>query len=469
MNEKVWRILFVDDDESKRNEAVETFNLLKDKIIKSSSSELQVVTRSKPLEALDELKKDLFDLLILDVKQDQTAEDVENYQAGRIAFEEIKASRFIPVIFYTGLPDEVCDLESPTVRIVEKTRGLVEVVEEAIKIFESGIPAINRGMFNLLEDMKKNYFWTFIEEYGKYHGGCLPDISTLSYLSARRLANFMTGAEGIKKLVENIERWGDTLNINEPESKVNPLRYYIIPSLAKTPRTGDIYTRLDKQNCYWVVLSPTCDLVNKKISKVLLAACHLLEDQPEFKAYREAVISGKGVSRKQKSLEALLANNRSREHGARDAFFFLPSALTLPNLIVDFRELATCTAEDLDPENTRAFQRVFSLDSPFAESLLSRYIQFSGRVGMPDLYFEGILKKMQTEFSVGAGEFSNLEEKFPAPEHSKSLTDKDDSLFNESIIDERLESIKKDIDSKVEEQLSNSPKALRDIGLDEDK
>jgi CheY-like chemotaxis protein len=395
---KKWRILFVDDDESFCKQAFDLFNDCKDEIVNIDDGDLEIITCTRPSQAFEELQKQLFDLIILDVKQNQTEDEEENEQAGRIAFDAIKASRFVPVIFYTGLPDQVRDLESPTVRIVEKTAGILEVIEEARKIFESGIPAINRGLIRLLEEVQRNYLWSFTEEYGKYHNGSLPDGATLSYLLTRRLAAFVSGAEGITQLAQNIKDWGVQMEVAEAQSKVNPLRCYIMPSLASTPRTGDIYKHDNQQgSAYLIVLSPTCDLVHGKIKQVLMASCRSLEEQQEFRSWKKELERNsdpKKIDEKLSSLKALISNNRDKRYGLRDAAFFLPAALGLPNLIVDFRDLITLKAEELDPANPKSLRRIASLDSPFAESLLSRYIQFSGRIGTPDLHIDGILHSL---------------------------------------------------------------------------
>jgi len=405
-----WRILFVDDEDQFRKQASELFDAYKDEFITTDGGDLQLIPYERPSQAFEELEKQLFDLIILDVKQNQTDDDEENEQAGRQAFEAIRNSRFIPVIFYTGLPDLVRDLESPTVRIVEKTEGLIKVIEEAKNIFQSGIPAINRGMIRLLEEVQKNYLWTFCEDYSELHGGELPDVSTLSYLLARRLSAFVSGVEGITRLVENVKELGFDVEVDGIERRVNPLRCYIMPSLAQTPRTGDVYTNITNEKPqYWIVLSPTCDLVNRKINQVLLAHCQLLENQREYIDWRDAHLSSKKTDKKLKTLQALLYNNRDKQHGLRDASFFLPAALNLPNLVVDFRNLTTLSIENLDPFKQDKYKRIASLDSPFAESLLSRFIQFSGRIGTPDLHLDGILQKLRQDFSASTENAANTD------------------------------------------------------------
>ena len=83
---------------------------------------------------------------------------------------------------------------------------------------------------------------------------------------------------------------------------------------------------------------------------------------------------------KKKKLKSLLSNNRSNGHQP-ERFYFLPGALDLPDLVVDFQQLVTLPREQMEED----LKRLASLDSPFAETLLTRFSRYFGRLGTPDL------------------------------------------------------------------------------------
>ena len=86
-------------------------------------------------------------------------------------------------------------------------------------------------------------------------------------------------------------------------------------------------------------------------------------------------------------------SKRRDRHNQRDSqserFFFLPGALSLPDLVVDFQQLMA-----LQREHLSGLERLVSLDSPFAEALLVRFTRYFGRLGTPDLDVAVLLQRL---------------------------------------------------------------------------
>lgn len=97
-----------------------------------------------------------------------------------------------------------------------------------------------------------------------------------------------------------------------------------------------------------------------------------------------------------KELASLLTNNRVS--GQAERFYFLPGTLTLPNLVVDFQQLATLSCGGLDN-----LKRSASLDSPFAETLLARFTCYFGRLGTPDFEVEAVVSRLQSAVDKNEG------------------------------------------------------------------
>ena len=167
------------------------------------------------------------------------------------------------------------------------------------------------------------------------------------------------------------------------------MQYYVIPPIEPAPLCGDVYHgQVGEIQSHWVLLTPSCDLVTgrEKAELVLLARCLLLTEQVEYQQWRDSLpappraINGK--------LQDLLRNNRRDSQAER--FFFLPGALSLPDLLVDFQQLVT-----LQRDRMGRLERLTSLDSPFAEALLARFSRYFGRLGTPDLDVTVLLQRLQ--------------------------------------------------------------------------
>ena len=115
----------------------------------------------------------------------------------------------------------------------------------------------------------------------------------------------------------------------------------------------------------------------EKADWVLFARCLLLIEQPEFQKWREGQPQ---LTKTPAEIEALLRNNRRGKGIQPDRFHFLPGAITLPDVIVDFQQLAVLPWSRVDD-----LERLASLDSPFAEAVLSRFARYFGRLGTQTL------------------------------------------------------------------------------------
>jgi hypothetical protein len=227
--------------------------------------------------------------------------------------------------------------------------------------------------------------WDFVAPNWETFGGS-SDRSGLAHLLARRLALSLSG-DGVEKLAA---RLGD------PEAApsgglVEPMRYYVLPPVEQTPLAGDIYEgAIGEISGHWVLLTPSCDLANEPVKAefVLLARCIPLEDQPEYEAWLAKLPAPSNTVVDE--IKRLLRN--SRKLGQADRVFFLPAALTLPNLIIDFQQIEKIRADDL-----AALDRVASLDSPFAEALVARFTRYFGRVGTPDLNVDAVMGRLRRE------------------------------------------------------------------------
>jgi CheY-like chemotaxis protein len=368
-----WQILFVDDDEDTCRQVKE---FLEDEPVTGTDGCLHIETCTDFDKALDILDTYRFDLLILDVRLGAHDIPAPQEEMGRKTLAAIQQRRFVPVVFYTGLPHLVRDLETSLIQVVEKTYSLSRLLIAIQSVFDTRLPAVHRALISHLETVQRDYMWEFVAKHWEQFGDT-SDRTALAYLLARRLAMSLSGSD-VQRLAQEM---GGPLATVVAEDHIHPMQYYVMPPVNPLPLTGDIYCgQVGEQVGYWVLLTPSCDLVWGKAEWVLLARCVLLTEQTEYQDWKSNPSTGK------KRLESLLKNNRRKQP---ERSYLLPGALVLPDLVVDFQQLVALQRGRLD-----SLERIASLDKPFAESLTARFTRYFGRLGTPDLDVQFILSRL---------------------------------------------------------------------------
>lgn len=371
--EIVWRVLCVDDDEYI---GAQVKDYLSSEIM-APGSRTEVETLNNFEGALATLESQHFDILILDVRLGRPESDIEaDDEAGPLTLRSIQEKRFLPVIFYTGLPQKVEHLQSSLIKVVEKTEGVGTLFDKMKDIFETGLPEVNRAILRHVQQVQRDYMWNFVgPQWQKI--SATEDRAGLAYLLARRLAMSLSGPN-----IQELMRALGASSAPAPEAgKVHPMQYYIMPAINATLLAGDIMKFAIGENTeYWIVLTPSCDLEQKKAEYIKFARCVLLNDQKEYVEFMENKQDGNIRGR----LKGLLTNNRQKVQA--DRFHYLPGTLYLPHLVIDFQQTRTLPLEDVNVTH-----RVASLDSPFAEAVVVRYTRYTGRLGTPDIDVDGIM------------------------------------------------------------------------------
>ncbi len=356
-----WRVLIVEDDVEIGNTLVEAIES-PDWLNQDNQFVAQLVTSFEG--ALVELDRSRFDLLVLDLKEGTHAigDGEEEAKPGLRVLERLRAIRFVPVVFYTGLPEFVDNLKSPFVRVVEKTEGYERVRAEIAELIATKLPGLARH----LEEQQRQYFWEFVE---KHLPGDLRDGSVdLAHLMARRLAASLR-AEFSR--VASAAMGGE----QPGENMIHPMEFYILPPVQQFWMSGDL-VKMKETTDHFAVLTPTCDFVNDKAEFVILAKCLPLTVCAEYVTWKgpnaPPTFQGSDVK-----LQSLIRDNRAGQTGR---FMFFPGTSEFPDFVVDLQQLSTVTKEE-----QLGFDRVASLDSPFAEKLVSLFARYYGRIGTPNL------------------------------------------------------------------------------------
>jgi CheY-like chemotaxis protein len=371
------QIVHVDDDEESLEQARE---FLQGEEV-GDWGQPEVKSLQSFTEALGYLETHRVDLVILDVRlggyepPDTAPED----EQGVRTLGEIRARRFVPIVFWTGLPEQARHLEDPLVRILDKTVGLPALLDVVRRLFETRLPAVNRALVRLVEEEQRRYMWSFVAEHWDQlrEDG---DHRALAYLLARRLGRSLSG-HGIEQMAEELG-----VGPGRPAAgTIHATEMYIVPPLENTnPGVGDLFqeTIAPDTERWWLAVTPSCDLEWAKAEWVVLARCEHLEQDTRIQGWLQ-----EDSGDRRRKVENLIKNSVG---GQSDRHLFLPAAPTIPDLVVDFQRLHSVTRDELD-----AMRRIASLVSPFAEAMVSRFTRYFGRVGTDDLDVQAIMTRLR--------------------------------------------------------------------------
>jgi CheY-like chemotaxis protein len=363
-----WRFLIVEDNKDIVNQLTEIATTCVDE-----PDTVSVRICNKFSDAVELLSSEHFDLAILDLKDDGDPWfGNEDEPAGLKIFEVLKKTRFLPVIFYTAFAFKVKNLQTSFVRVLRKSEDdIIKVREEIRKVMATRLPSLARR----IEEVQRSYMWDFVSSHWQSFPGTAQQ-ADIAYLLARRLAIAMQAAAG--ELASNV---GGAQETPANAAKAHPMAMYVVPPMGPHPMAGDLVSDGTKEEpFFWVILTPSCDFAQRKMSHITLARCEKLSDRDEFKNWSE-----KKDEPSRTKLEQLIEDKRG------DRFKFLPGTFFVPDLVVDFQQLRS-----VEVDSFKQFKAVATLDSPFAESLVARFLRYFNRLGTPDIDKAIVMNRFQS-------------------------------------------------------------------------
>ncbi|WP_309398468.1 hypothetical protein [Cerasicoccus maritimus] len=368
-----WHFLVIEDDEEISTQVEQILETC----IEAPDS-VKVDVHDSFEDARHKLSTGKYDVIILDLKDeaDQYPE-VDEEPAGIYVFNELKKTRFTPVVFYTALAHKVRSEETTFVRVVEKTEGVAKLKQEVLAVMETRLPVLSRRV----EEIQRGYMWDFVSKnWSEFE---TPDEhADFAYLLARRLA--LSLQREARKMARTMG--GRSITLADPNN-VHPMELYVRPPISQKRLAGDILKGSINgadHSTYWLVLTPSCDFEQAgRLEGVIVAECIPLESAPEYVNWRAKNDGAEGA------LKSLIGDNRQDMQSER--YKFLPGTYFLPNLIVDFQRLQSVSPAVID-----SLEVVSSLDSPFAEAVLARFSRYFGRLGTPDIDKRVILSRLSS-------------------------------------------------------------------------
>ena len=401
-----WRVLVVDDNADIRA-AIKAW--LENEPVSGDGSTCIVDEEPSFAEALQRIEGTQYDLVILDIRDDSLAQefdpesldgdDATPADVGVAIAKEIRARRFAPIIFWTAVPQYAGDSNIPFVTVLSKTGEPESLVDAVKSVFQSGLPAIHRALLGHVETVTRDFMANFVEQNWQAMGSAERKGDMAHLLSRRLGASLANGGEVLAQALQGEPAVDVTVS-----PTAHPMRFYIVPPVPDR-LAGEILhgPRLlppmdddpaPSPDCWYVVLTPSCDLAQLKAEFVVVAECLLFSESAEYTkhiaAKQKSAEDGKEYEMSKSVREDLVRVFKNTRSGrAADRDYFLPAAWQIPALLVDFQRAAHLPVGDLVK-----YERYGQLDAPYAEALIAKGVRYLGRIGTPDLDFEALVNEL---------------------------------------------------------------------------
>ncbi|MFJ8140711.1 hypothetical protein [Streptomyces sp. NPDC096013] len=367
LSESGFRVLIVDDEP----DIAESLQSLLTRRLTDLGT-VTIETEDDFAEAERRLGSEQFDLAILDVKDGGGAlGDDEADERGRDMYERVSQKCWIPVIFCTGFPQRVESLKRPPlVNVVTKNR-LPDLVEAVRAALQSGVPSLTRQLGAITDRYMRSFLRDTIAP--NWEEMAESDQHEIPLVLINQLAAWLK-ENAVRELDSVISANGGNVVGHSSAARV-----YLKPPVTHHVTAADILSSPDGD--WWLVLTPACDLYedpptaemakkrHAKAEFVRLARAHVLHTSPPVADWQ-----ANGGNKQRVSDLFRTDHNRYR---------VLPKYLDVPDLLVDFEDVTSLPLHEV-----RDLRRVATLDSPFAEAMLTGHSRAVGRIGTPDIDFE---------------------------------------------------------------------------------
>jgi DNA-binding response OmpR family regulator len=154
---KKWVILVVEDEREIVRQIKEYFTGITFEGLGIEIREYTTIEDAKTL-----IRAHKADLVILDVFQGEQSATAN--KPGVEVFEKINELGFVPVVFYTALPEQVKHLGNTFVKIVNKPDGLRILKARIQELFDSKVPQLTRRLYDHVDKALGRYMWDYAQE-----------------------------------------------------------------------------------------------------------------------------------------------------------------------------------------------------------------------------------------------------------------------------------------------------------------
>jgi CheY-like chemotaxis protein len=371
-----YRVLVVDDDPKMIEQVME---VLRDDLPEDVKN-VDFQTEEVFADAQDRLIREDFDLVILDVRDTSSGAPTGEIEGrGRALYEAIAGTRWLPVVFFTGVPQQVRELAAPPLVDVV-TKNDWDGISVAVAVgLRSGVSGLRRRIMEFVEDRARDFLRTTVAGHWDQFVSADPD--DLAMVVVNRLAAELK-ENALKELGYSTERSGTSGSDPVPAA-----RLYLMPTVTKHLTTADLL--VDADGDWWIVLTPSCDLHEDDPEKVekprtakaqyvrVAKADRVLDEGGESESPIVKIwLDGPRTGQHKSPVKTAFGENQNR-------YRYLPRFLEIPDLLVDFENVRSVPLEEARDE--KKYRRVATLDSPFSEAMVHAYGRSAGRIGIPEI------------------------------------------------------------------------------------
>lgn len=355
------RLFIVEDDQDQiraYERDIKSFNLESEvKIVATIENE-----KNAAIKVLED-EEFFFDAAIIDLKLDSS--DIEdNEYSGNEVLRKIKGKIRFPVFVVTGTPQHIADdikEESSFFKI--KTRGEEDnYLEQLVNIYETGITNI-LGKKGEIEKYLNEIFWKHLSS------------SVDIWAKDKTRSPQQKEKSLLRYTLLHIQEYLELTEENDFDN-FHPAEIYITPPVKPYYFTGDIVQDKGSQE-YSIVLTPSCDLAQKKAKDILLV---LIENNDQGIVLEKKNIISKGKAKAEDIVDAEIILKKLIHNSYSNKYHFLPKYNSLQGGLINFQKVKSVRTQEIDG----SFQRVASLNSQFTKDVVARFSFYYARQGSPD-------------------------------------------------------------------------------------
>lgn len=356
------KILLVEDSDSD----IESYRSTEKIYQRTKDIAIETVYAQTVADAINKIDS-TFDGAIVDLKLEKAGNE------GNEVIAEITSKFRIPIIIFTGTPDNV-DSEFKPIEVYKKGEQTYEqLLNILFEIHSTGLTRIMGGR-GKIENFMNKIFWKNL----------IPTIS-----SWKKLSKEQNTEEALLRYT--ISHLQELLYSNS--AYIYPEETYIFPPMTEDVKPGSIV--FDHQGEPFLVLSPACDLAVRddgqiKTDRILVS--HIEKFDERFKKLiRDSRIEPKSPEENEKKYNADLNLNKIIRNSMHIYYHYLPKSDYFDGGLINFRKINTYKFSD--------FEKNFSpphiqISSHFIKEIIGRFSNFYSRQGQPDFDFDSLMKNL---------------------------------------------------------------------------
>ena len=374
--------LLIDDDQNQELLFIEAINEI------NETTDLNITYKvvKTPESAMIELYQNYFKAIIIDLKLNNDDNAVESAEeiSGNVLLRRIIEKEIVPIVVITGFPDKVStDIDKSIVKVLPKETNLYDEINALIEKYSDSVFKIfgSRGEIN---KNIKELFWNVIPQCFTSKN---QDISLLSKEKQETV------------IIRYISSWlSNKYMFDDKYIDVEPIEMYMFPNPIKQVCTCDIYKKYIDTNIdeYFIVLTPSCDLANKKVDEVILCKIKNYDEVQSFKERLEIYNNEQNKeSNKAKKAKGDLMKWFRNSHSDSLRYHFLPKVKDFTGGFVDFRSILSL---EYDKESGEiiddSYLKIGVITESFKRDIVSRFSSYYHRQGQPEFNCDSVLNNL---------------------------------------------------------------------------